>query len=198
MQKFVTSVSAEFGEPVVVSSGAADAGKIVALDENGKIDKSVLPMQAILPAGVVQYFARQTAPEGWLKADGSAVSRTEYVDLFDAVGAMFGEGDGSTTFNLPDLRGEFVRGYDDGRGVDAGRAIGSGQSASVIMGNVGSPNIIAPNIEGGIGNFGWEAVPSVGSVKANIVASSARQTISTENIGYTRPRNVALLACIKY
>ncbi|MBP2631566.1 MAG: Tail Collar domain protein [Firmicutes bacterium] len=85
-------------------------------------------IDALNIVGNVQYFARQTAPGGWLKADGSAVSRADYANLFDAVGIMFGAGDGSTTFNLPDLRGEFIRGFDNGRGVDTGRILGSSQT----------------------------------------------------------------------
>jgi microcystin-dependent protein len=55
-------------------------------------------------------FAGATAPTGFLACDGSAVSRTTYADLFTAIGTTWGTGDGSTTFNLPDLRGAFVRG----------------------------------------------------------------------------------------
>ncbi|MCK9131735.1 phage tail protein [Haemophilus influenzae] len=64
--------------------------------------------------GEVAFFARTTPPSGWLKANGAAVSRTTYAALFAAIGTTFGAGDGSSTFNLPDLRGEFVRGLDDG------------------------------------------------------------------------------------
>lgn len=84
-----------------------------------------------LPGAVVS-FARSTAPTGWLKANGAAVSRTTYADLFAAIGTTFGAGDGSTTFNLPDLRGEWIRGWDDARGVDASRAFGSFQDGQVL------------------------------------------------------------------
>lgn len=83
------------------------------------------------PASLVAHFARSTAPAGWLKANGAAVSRVAYAELFAAIGTTYGVGDGFTTFNLPDLRGEFVRGWDDGRGVDGGRALGSSQSGSI-------------------------------------------------------------------
>lgn len=82
----------------------------------------------LAPAGLVAHFARATAPAGWLKANGAAVSRIAYADLFAAIGTLFGEGDGFTTFNLPDMRGEFLRGWDDARGVDGGRELGSSQS----------------------------------------------------------------------
>ncbi|NWD70766.1 phage tail protein [Pseudomonas gingeri] len=83
--------------------------------------------------GDVKTIATEQAPSGWLKCNGEAVSRTQYANLFAAIGTRFGEGDGSTTFLLPDLRGEFVRGWDDGRGVDTERELGSlqdGQNAS--------------------------------------------------------------------
>ena len=80
------------------------------------------------PPGYAGYFAGTSAPAGWLKANGAALSRTLYADLFAAVGTTYGAGDGHSTFNLPDMRGEFVRGWDDGRGIDPGRVFGSVQS----------------------------------------------------------------------
>lgn len=62
------------------------------------------------PAGIVMPFAGFTAPQGYLLCDGSAVSRTDYADLFTAIGTTYGSGDGSTTFNLPDLSGRVVLG----------------------------------------------------------------------------------------
>lgn len=84
----------------------------------------------LAPAGLVAHFARSTAPAGWLKANGAAISRSAYAELFAALGTTYGAGDGFTTFNLPDLRGEFIRGWDDGRGVDGGRALGSWQDSN--------------------------------------------------------------------
>lgn len=77
-------------------------------------------------------FPLSSAPAGWLKANGAAVSRTAYADLFSRIGTTFGAGDGSTTFNLPDYRGEFLRGFDDGRGLDGGRTLNSVQAAMVL------------------------------------------------------------------
>lgn len=62
------------------------------------------------PAGIVFPFAGSTAPQGYLLCDGSAVSRTDYADLFTAIGTTYGAGDGSTTFNVPDLSGRVVIG----------------------------------------------------------------------------------------
>ena len=82
-------------------------------------------------AGTVAHFAANTPPAGWLKANGATVSRTLYAALFNAIGTTYGVGDGSTTFGLPDLRGEFVRGWDDARGIDSGRAIGTAQAQDI-------------------------------------------------------------------
>lgn len=62
---------------------------------------------SIVPAGTIVSFGAAIAPNGWLLADGSAVSRTTYANLFEAIGDDYGGGDGTTTFNLPDLRGRF-------------------------------------------------------------------------------------------
>ena len=80
-----------------------------------------------LPAGSLIYYAGYVPPAGYLKANGALLSRTTYAALFAAIGIIYSAGDGSTNFGLPDLRGEFIRGWDNGRGIDAGRLIGSWQ-----------------------------------------------------------------------
>jgi microcystin-dependent protein len=144
-------------------------------------------------AGMVATFAMNTPPAGWLKADGAAVSRTTYAALFTAIGTTFGVGDGSTTFNLPDLRGEFMRGWDDGRGIDTGRVFGSAQADEFkahthtpLNGNSFLTNTTAGSQ--GTFNYGSGALVNTGTV------STTSSVGSTE----TRPRNIALLACIKF
>ena len=78
--------------------------------------------------GLIGSFAMITPPDGWLRANGAAVSRTVYAALFAKIGTTYGAGDGVSTFNLPDPRGKFVRVLDDGRGLDAGRVLGSSQA----------------------------------------------------------------------
>jgi microcystin-dependent protein len=80
-----------------------------------------------VPVGAIMPFAGGTPPSGWLICDGSEVSRTVFAPLFAAIGTTFGSGDGSTTFNLPDLRGNVAVGQDNMGGVAAGR-ITSGNS----------------------------------------------------------------------
>lgn len=63
------------------------------------------------PVGVINPFGGASAPEGWLLCDGQAISRTDYADLFAVIGTAFGSGDGSTTFNVPDMRGKVPVGF---------------------------------------------------------------------------------------
>lgn len=87
------------------------------------------PVSSFVPAGAVMAFAMNTAPAGWLAANGAAVSRTTYATLFAAIGTTFGIGDGSTTFNVPNLLGQFVRGWNNtASGADANRVFGSAQA----------------------------------------------------------------------
>jgi len=83
------------------------------------------------PVGSIHWMAGSTVPAGYLKANGENVSRTTYARLYSVIGTTYGVGDDSTTFTLPDLRGEFVRSWDDGRGVDSERILGSAQAGSI-------------------------------------------------------------------
>ena len=71
-----------------------------------------------VPAGSMLLWMTDAAPNGWLICDGSAISRTTFLTLFGVLGVIYGNGDGATTFNLPDMRGQFPRGRDAGAGVD--------------------------------------------------------------------------------
>ncbi|MBB6158525.1 microcystin-dependent protein [Pseudomonas sp. JAI115] len=77
--------------------------------------------------GMIAAFDTPHAPPGWLKRNGANVSRTAYARLFAVLGTRYGAGDGHTTFNIGDSRGLFIRAWDDGRGIDTGRALGSHQ-----------------------------------------------------------------------
>lgn len=135
--------------------------------------------------GVIEMFGADEAPTGYLACDGAAVSRTTYADLFAAIGTVHGVGDGATTFNVPDLRGEFVRGWDAGRGVDAARDFASAQSQSIQAHTHSVP--VKDNATTGVG-FVEDAD-----------SSGLDRSVSTGSTGgtETRPRNVALLFIIK-
>lgn len=104
-----------------------------------------------VPVGSIQAYGGMTAPNNWLICDGSAVNRTEYSELFQAIGVTFGSGDEETTFNLPDMKGRVATGVGTCDGVTY--TLGEKKSAGV------------PNIEGkagysysdyNLGNTSWD------------------------------------------
>ncbi|MBR0741239.1 tail fiber protein [Bradyrhizobium liaoningense] len=158
-----------------------------------------------VPVGAVMSFATTAAPPGYLKLNGALLTRASYPALWAHANASgnvvteaswsggntgaFSSGDLSTTFRLPDGRGEFFRAYDDSRGVDSGRVLGSRQS-DLLKDHTHNQeiNASAPNVTGG-GNFALNVnsgTAATGGVNGGLGGSE------------TRPRNIALLACIKF
>ena len=86
---------------------------------------SMAQLAQVIPSGSVFWFAASTPPTGFLECNGASISTVTYATLFGVTAYTFG-GSGAN-FNLPDLRGNFIRGWDDGRGVDTGQTFGSGQ-----------------------------------------------------------------------
>lgn len=109
------------------------------LTSNGTTWQSTAPAAvASIPAGSVMDYAGATAPSGWLLCAGQAVSRSTYADLFTAISTTYGVGDGSTTFNLPDLRGRVAVGKDDMNGTAANRITSGGSGITgTTLGAVG-------------------------------------------------------------
>lgn len=143
----------------------------------------VLANGGSVPAGAVQYFAMSSAPTGYLKANGALLSTTTYAALFAAIGYTFG-GSGAS-FNVPDLRGEFVRGWDDSRGVDTSRTFGSAQADDLKS---HTHTYIASN-SNNIDKGGGGGQANTGTYTGNTGGTGGTET---------RPRNIALLACIKF
>ena len=143
--------------------------------------------------GDVKMNLSEQIPDGWKECNGQALSRTAYAALFAKIGTTWGAGDGSTTFNVPDARGEFWRGYDNGRGVDdPGRTLGSWQEDAFqahehlqINGNNGH----------GTSSPGYSLGANNPSPTGGIVdGGQGTPRYASE----TRPRNLAVMYIIKY
>jgi len=168
-------------------------GQAITTDGSGTLAWSA----AVAPPGSIIWHSASTAPTGYVKANGANLSRSTYAALFAVIGTTYGVGDGSTTFAVPDLRGEFPRGWDDGRGIDSGRAIGTAQ-AQAIESHLHAYTT-AYSLGNGVAGFDGTAITgnsAVGSYTAHdaIPPQDTGSTGGTE----TRPRNIALLACIKF
>jgi len=116
------SGNATFSSDVTVKGNVLVSSKVCASAYYG--DGSNLTNIVTLPVGGIIPYAGTTEPSGYLFCYGQAISRTTYSDLFSAISTTYGTGDGSTTFNLPDLRGRVVAGQDDMGGSSADRLTG--------------------------------------------------------------------------
>ena len=161
------------------------------------------PAGGLLPSGTIIHVCMNTPPTGFLKANGDAVSRTTYANLFAAIGTTFGAGDGTTTFTLPDLRGQFVRGWADNGNVDTGRTFGSAQTDTFqahchnFSGSTGPGSKPYGTVAGQPSMGQWNppdnSTTHVLTGPAQNDGVNGNPRTSTE----TRPKNIALLACIK-
>jgi len=193
---------------LTLPSSDGNADDVLQSDGSGNLSFTALP-QAV-PTGSVHQMATTTAPSGYLKCNGAAVSRTTYAALFAIIGTTWGAGDGSTTFNVPDLRGEFVRGWDDSRGVDSGRSFASFQaddnkshnhalSAGGASGTFVTGVSLNKSTRQVDGNPNDERVlhndTTIGTSFGSV--SYTAQTISASGGTQARPRNIALMYVIK-
>jgi microcystin-dependent protein len=204
----VTAVKLAAG--AVGSAALADSAVTTAKIGDGQVTAAKLASGAVppgVPAGTVVAYAGSAAPTGWLVCNGAAVSRTTYAALFAAIGTAFGPGDGSTTFNLPDLRGEFVRGWDAGRGVDPSRVFGSAQGSQNLAhthtastDTAGAHTHTTPQGLEGTGaslQFASTGSSGVSTVSGSAGAHSHTVTVGSSGGTEARPRNVALLYVIR-
>jgi microcystin-dependent protein len=197
---------------VVVADNEVTTAKI--LDGNVTLAKLVTAVQqALLPAGAVQAFAMNSAPAGWLAANGNEYAKTgDYAALFAAISTTYGEtngsgGVGTSHFRVPDLRGYFVRGSGINGDLTESGAFGAKQSQDTQPHTHGvtdpGHNHIWNAVNGpGGNNFGSNYVAGITaivgltqySVNSKTTGISIQDSTGTE----TRPKNIAMLYCIKF
>jgi microcystin-dependent protein len=129
------------GSNELASDASVDANRAVDTNhiKDGSVTAAKLDSAAVsvlMPTASLMPYAGSSAPTGYLLCDGAAISRTTYSDLFGIVGTTYGVGDGSTTFNIPDLRGRVVAGQDDMGGTSANRLTNPSSTLNGIDGDV--------------------------------------------------------------
>ena len=190
------------------------------------LDGGAVLVPGLLPAGMVIAFAGPNAPPGWLPCDGVEVSRMQYGALFAAIGTAWGSGNGTTTFNVPDLRGRFLRGTDYGAGHDpdagtriasadggaAGDAVGSLQTSQIGLhthtatdtGHMHGQNFSFGNTCTGSGvvirdfTFDGGTDACIGPQGVNTDMGAASIIVTGAGVAETRPVNVNVEYIIKY
>jgi len=167
-------------------------------DTYTKIEIEAMIAQAsALPVGTMVGFPLNKIPPGFLEIDGSVKNIAVYPDLAAFLGTAFNKGDeGAGNFRLPESRGEFLRGWDHGRGVDAGRAIGSYQAEEIRE----HMHYMAARYAGGSGTsvaatvqLGFSGQPETNSKTSGVEALNGDAMGGLE----TRPRNLSVMWCIK-
>lgn len=173
--------------------------------------EAMITKASALPVGSVIAFPVDKIPVGFLEIDGSVKSASAYPDLANFLGAAFNKGDeGAGNFRLPDSRGEFLRGWDHGRGIDRGREIGTAQKGSLqtldsTLSTITVTGLYNTNITpeaNARAAFGMDPVnPSdyPGAAYGGVTAGGGAGLPANEinNFGVARPRNLAVMWCIK-
>lgn len=164
-------------------------GTVFSPENMNKIENGIEKMgNIIVPAGTVIWVARLTVPAGFLRCNGATISRTVYSRLFNEIGTVYGAGDGRTTFEIPDLRGQFIRGLDDGKGLDMNRTLGTFQADSFKGHTHGIP----------YGSNKGRVCMNIPDGCSDVYAIGEGKLTSETGGNETRPKNIALVACIKY
>lgn len=176
-------------------------------------------------ARVGDIILRPTLREGYIKANGATVQRADYprlvayveeaglwTDDTTAYPGLYGKGDGSTTMVLPDYRGHFLRALDDGRGIDTDRKLGSRQLASLMIGDDGNNTLTMTFEKVPVADTDYKLAKAAEYDAVNLPDYPLRSYVTAPNLasidttylnlnqywGGSRPRNVALIAQIKY
>ena len=162
-----------------------------------------------VPAGSIFTFASTTVPSGYLECNGAAVSRSTYATLFATISTTFGVGDGSSTFNLPDLRGQFVRGWannatgtgDDGRSFASSQADQNkthGHTASVT--DPGHKHVTKGHgtQDDGGSNLTGSTSGGTSSTSMNDANTGISVSVASDGGAEVRVKNIALMYVIKF
>ena len=202
------------GATVSVDRGTANGGKLfkTSFTSTNTVATTACKWQQIVtsdfselfPAGAIMPFARNKVPAGWLAANGALVDREVYANLFAQIGVVYGVGDGGSTFGLPDLRAVFVRGA--GTNAVSGEAsgtFGANQADAIqnIKGKIdfGSNSGINVTMTGAFYSSEGATSRQVGFGSGSVEGDysfDASRVVRTDT--ETRPRNIAMLYCIKY
>lgn len=216
---FSMSAQAQFQVEFIPAANSVGAEEVSSIPA-AKISDFNQAVNLALPTGMVMSFPGTTCPDGWLQADGTAVSRTTKLKLFQVISTNYGTGNGSTTFNLPDYRGRFLRGFDGGTGRDPNASSRFAMNTGAVTGNVigsvqndaiqnitgtwkggfrGGNQIAHGSSSGALGASDNASAEQYGAGGAASAASSitfdASRVVRTSS--ETRPVNVTVLYCIK-
>lgn len=188
------------------------SGQIITDPERNKLNSligltqeqidAILDIETITPVASISLWTKDVAPLNYLECDGLAVSRETFSDLFGVIGIDYGSGNGTTTFNLPDLRGRFPRGWDHGAGRDPDTLTRTDRGDGTTGDNVGTlqedefgthDHDVTVNVKDNVGAIGDVVIGGAGNRSPNPTYTS------TEEGGEeTRPVNIYMMYIIRF
>lgn len=193
--------TSEIADGAIGAADIADGGVTTAKIADGAVTAAkVVTSEKFVPTGTILPFASDVAPSGFLFCNGAMVSRTTYADLYSVIGTRWGSGDGSTTFNLPDLRGRFLRGWNSasGRDPDVGSRTACG-SGGLSGDNVGTcqPDEFKSHTHNVFRNNGSGVAGGTNANYLTIVLPQSQVSTATGG-SESRPLNASVSFIIKY
>jgi microcystin-dependent protein len=194
----LNSIKSTGSGDIITDSERNKLTEIVGLTQD-QID-AITDISNILPIGSIIGYPINTPPTGFLECDGSEISRATYSNLFAIIGTNYGVGDGTTTFNIPDFRGEFLRGWNHGASNDPDAGSRTDRGDGTLGDNVGtkqegefkSHTHQFDNSNNGSGSSFLPDIDNTGNNTPSVLSTKA--TGGSE----TRPRNVNVMWCIRY
>lgn len=194
----LTAFIPDDGSILLIAEDQTNTSKLIGLPDGTLTwgGKTIAPV-----TGKIEWFAFNTPPEGYLFCNGATVSRETYADLFAVIGTTFGNGDGSTTFNIPDLRDRYIIGANT-------NAFGTyiAEQLPNINGSIDKALFLQTTLTDRTGAFIPSQFNSVHSTLRGDAATNDTKlifnandsnSIYTDN-GHVYPLSLALLPCIKY
>lgn len=190
-----------YQKPLYLANNLSDVVDKVAARANLGVASSDDVLKAANPIGTILAFYGNTAPYGYLPCSGQTISSATFPSLVAFLG-------GTTSATVPDLRGEFLRGWDNSRGVDPARLLGSSQAASIVgVGDATKTSAFTVSLYNSkdddatsyINRLNGDGVPDSTALGTTQVSASTSSGLSSA-VGcamYVRPRNVSVLYCIK-
>jgi len=199
------SLVSDFFLPLLLAADAAAAREILNTYSKSEVYSQAEVDARVFPIGSYLFRPTGTPPDGYLECDGSAISRTTYAALFADIGTMYGVGDGSTTFNIPDFRGLFPRAWAHGQSTDPDRASRTDRGDGTTGDYVGTKQ--ADELESHKHNYDRYYEPSPSGTlnygirvtyQAAACSESSDTIIKTSGGNESRPVNRYVMVCIKY
>jgi microcystin-dependent protein len=183
---------------IITDSERSKLNQIVGLTQD-QID-AITNIGNILPVGTIIGFPTSSAPTGFLECDGAAIDRVTYSDLFGLIGISYGAGNGTTTFNIPDYRGRFPRGWNHGAGNDPDAASRTDRGDGTTGDNIGTiqgDEIKSHSHDQTLGPLTIGAAFDSGASETN---TAPNDVLPTNNFGgnETRPKNINTMWCIRW